>query len=337
LNERLADTKFIAEAWDAGGLYQVGNFPVYRWSEWNGYYRDTIRRFVRGDPGIVGAVATCIAGSANLYQETRRMPTNSINFITCHDGFTLNDLVSYNHKHNEANGEGNRDGSDANWSWNCGVEGEMSDSAIETLRQRQVKNLLAILMLSQGVPMILAGDEIRRTQQGNNNAYCQDNEISWFDWKMTEKNGELLRFFKLMIAFRKQHPNLRREHFFTGQPDEHGVRDIDWHSSHLLRPDWGDPHSCVLAFTIWGLSQDDDLHVMLNMQDRELDFEIPSLQGRRWLKVIDTALPSPMDIGEPEKETVVPGSMCHVNRHSVVVLSCRINGSVATKQINARK
>jgi isoamylase len=320
LNERLADTKFIVEAWDAGGLYQVGNFPIDRWSEWNGRYRDAIRRFVRGDPGMVGAVATCIAGSADLYQEAGRMPVNGINFITCHDGFTLNDLVSYHRKHNEANGEENRDGSNVNWSWNCGVEGETSDPAIEALRQQQIKNFLAVLMLSQGIPMILAGDEIRRTQRGNNNAYCQDNEISWFDWKLVEKNEELFRFFKLMIAFRKHHPHLCREHFFTGEPDEHGVRDIEWHGCRLFSPGWHDPHCRTLAFTIWGLSQDDDLHVMLNMAESGLDFEIPPLKGRRWLKVIDTALPSPLDIAEPGEETAVPGSRYHVSKHSVVVL-----------------
>lgn len=173
--------------------------------------------------------------------------------------------------------------------------------------------------------MVLAGDEIRRTQRGNNNAYCQDNAISWFDWELVEKNRGLLRFLKRMIAFRKHHPNVRREHFFTGQPNEHGVRDIDWHSCHLFSPDWHDPDSHVLAFTIWGLSQDDDLHGMLNMGDRGLDFEVPALEGCKWLKVIDTALPSPMDIAEPGKETAVPGSMCFVNSHSVVVLICRRN------------
>jgi isoamylase len=269
---------------------------------------------------MVGAAATCIAGSADLYQETEREPINSINFITCHDGFTLNDLVTYNHKHNEANGEGNRDGSDANCSWNCGVEGETSDPAIEALREQQIKNFLAILMLSKGVPMILAGDEVRRTQRGNNNAYCQDNAISWIDWRLVEKNGGLLRFFKLMIAFRKQHPNLRREHFFTGQPNEHGVRDIDWHGCRLLSPDWHDPDCHVLAFTIWGLSRDDDLHVMLNMGDRGLDFEIPHLNGKKWFKVIDTACPSPTEISEPGKGTAVTGSSCHVSKHSVIVL-----------------
>jgi isoamylase len=175
-------------------------------------------------------------------------------------------------------------------------------------------------LLSQGVPMILAGDEIRRTQRGNNNAYCQDNEISWFDWRLVEKNGGLFRFCKLMLAFRKHHPHLRREHFFKGEPDEHGARDIDWHSCRLFSPGWHDPDCHELAFTIWGLSQDDDLHVMLNMAEREHHFEIPALEGKRWFKVIDTALPAPLDIAEPGKETAVPDSNCYVSGHSVVVL-----------------
>ena len=204
LSEALADTKIIAEAWDAAGLYQVGNFPGYRWAEWNGRYRDDIRRFVRGDPGLIGAVAARIAGSADLYQSSGHLPIDSINFITCHDGFTLNDLVSYNSKHNEANGEGNRDGNNENFSWNSGIEGETTNREIEELRQRQIENFITILLLSQGVPMLLAGDEIRRTQQGNNNAYCQDNEIGWFDWHLLEKNHHLFRFFQQTIAFRQR-------------------------------------------------------------------------------------------------------------------------------------
>ena len=183
LDDELADTKIIAEAWDAGGLYQVGYFPGYRWAEWNGRYRDDIRRFVKGDKGIIGKVAARIAGSADLYQADGELPINSINFITAHDGFTMNDLVSYNGKHNEANGEGNRDGTNDNLSWNCGVEGDTDDPEIEALRARQVRNFLTILMVSQGVPMMIMGDEARQTQFGNNNAYCQDNEITWFDWE----------------------------------------------------------------------------------------------------------------------------------------------------------
>ncbi len=320
LDEVLADTKLVAEAWDAAGLYQVGSFPGYRWAEWNGRYRDTIRRFVRGEPGMVGEVASCIAGSADLYQATMHMPINSINFITCHDGFTLNDLVSYDHKHNKANGEDNRDGSDYNLSWNCGIEGETSDAEIGDLRERQIKNFVTILMLSRGVPMIVAGDEVKRTQRGNNNAYCQDNEISWFDWNLLKKNYGMFRYFKQMIAFRKNHPNVRREQFFTGKLYEGGVRDIEWHGCQLLNTNWHDPNTRVLAFTIWGLLLDDDIHVMLNMEQTDLDFELPPLQEKRWLKVIDTALPSPMDIGEPGKEMVIPGGVCHVKEHSVVVL-----------------
>ena len=206
LSEPLMDTKIIAEAWDAAGLYQIGYYPGNRWAEWNGRYRDDIRRFVKGEPGLVGAVAARIAGSADIYQAGGHLPINSINFITCHDGFTLNDLVAYNAKHNEANGEGNGDGNNDNLSWNCGWEGKTEDAAVEALRERQIKNFAAILMLSQGVPMLVAGDEVRRTQQGNNNAYCQDNEISWFDWDLIGKNQHLFRFWKQMIGFRKRHP-----------------------------------------------------------------------------------------------------------------------------------
>ncbi len=323
LDEALAETKIIAEAWDAAGLYQVGNFPGYRWAEWNGRYRDEIRRFVRGDAGLVGTVASRIAGSADLYQAAGRMPINSINLITCHDGFTLNDLVSYNEKHNEANGEGNRDGSSVNFSWNCGMEGETDDPAIEALRVRQIKNFAAILLLSQGVPMLLAGDEIRRTQRGNNNAYCQDNEIGWFDWDLLVQHGELFRFFKHLLAFRKAHPNLRRERFFTGEPNAQGQKDIEWHGCQLFSPGWHDPASRVLAFTLWGGSQDDDLHVMLNMEQRDLDFEIPPLQQKMWFRVIDTAQPSPLDIAEPAQAVMVAGKVSPVGHHSVVVLISR--------------
>jgi isoamylase len=325
LDDVLADTKLITEAWDAGGLYQVGSFPGNRWAEWNGRYRDTIRRFVRGDPGMVGGVAACMTGSADLYQARGHTPINSINFITCHDGFTLNDLVSYNEKHNEANGEGNRDGTDANWSWNCGVEGETTDPAIEALRERQIKNGVTILLLSQGVPMLLVGDEVRRTQRGNNNAYCQDNEISWFDWTLLKQHTGIFRFFRQMIAFRKRHPTLRRGRFFTGKLSEFGVRDIDWHGCQLFHPNWHDPTSRVLAFTIWGFQLDEDIHVMLNMEQTAREFELPPLQERRWFKVIDTALPSPLDIAEPGQAMVVPGARCHVENHSVVILISRFS------------
>ncbi len=214
----LTDTKLIAEPWDAAGLYQVGGFPFgRRWSEWNGRYRDDVRRFWRGEEGFVGAVASRLGGSSDLYQQSGRLPRHSVNFITCHDGFTLNDLVSYNEKHNRANGEDSRDGSNENYSWNCGAEGETTNPEILALRQRQARNLMTTLMLSQGVPMILAGDEFLRTQKGNNNAWCQDNDLSWLNWELVEKNADFLRFVRELIALRHRHPVFRRRRFFTGE------------------------------------------------------------------------------------------------------------------------
>ncbi len=230
-NPVLRDTKIIAEAWDAGGAYQVGGFPG-RWAEWNGHYRDDIRRFWRGDSGMVSQLATRLAGSSDLYQKNGRAPFHSVNFVTCHDGFTLHDLVSYATKHNGANGHNNRDGTDDNFSCNYGVEGETDSETINTLRTRQVKNFIATLMLSQGVPMLLGGDEFRRTQGGNNNAYCQDNELSWYDWNFVKKHKEIVRFTKELIAFRKRHPCLRRTHFFSGQDtDQDGLLDISWYTA----------------------------------------------------------------------------------------------------------
>jgi isoamylase len=311
LEDDLADTKVIAEAWDAAGLYQVGGFPGDRWSEWNGLYRDNIRRFVKGDPGMVGAVATRMAGSSDLYQATGRLPTNSINFICCHDGFTLNDLVSYNQKHNEGNGEGNRDGNDNNLSWNCGAEGQTDDPAIETLRARQVRNFAAILMLSRGVPMFLAGDEMRRTQLGNNNAYCQDNEISWFDWTLLEKNAGLHRFWKLLIEFRKAHAVLRGGQFYTPQ-------EIAWHGTKLNEPGWSDPEARALAMTLTGSNGDSDIHVMMNTYWDSLDFELPP--NRTWHKAIDTAAAAPHDIEDPGTELAVAGHTYTLQGRSVAVL-----------------
>ena len=322
LLEALADVKIIAEAWDAGGLYQVGNFPGgTRWSVWNGRYRDAIRRFVRGDGGLVGEVATRIAGSADLFQPSGQTPENSVNFITAHDGFTLNDLVSYNAKHNEANGEGNRDGNNDNDSSNCGVEGDTSDAAIEDFRRRQIKNFAAILLLSQGVPMIVAGDEVRRTQRGNNNAYCQDNEISWFDWGGAVRNEDVFRFFKEMISFRRRHSIVRRPDFFTGETNERGLPDIAWHGCELNSPGWSDPNASALAFTLGGFDGDEDLHAMLNMSGQDLEFEIPSVPSGRWWRAVDTSLPAPEDIAEPGHEIEVkPTDHYCVNAHSVVVL-----------------
>lgn len=339
LSEVLADTKIIAEAWDAAGLYQVGYFPGNRWGEWNGRYRDVIRRFVRGDRGsiygqtIVGRVASVIAGSADIFQASGELPINSINFVTAHDGFTLNDLVSYNGKHNEANGEGNRDGSNDNLSWNCGVEGDTDDVEIEALRTRQVKNFIAILMLSLGVPMFVAGDEVRRTQQGNNNPYCQDNEVSWFDWQRVQGYKDVFRFFQQMIAFRRSHATLCRSNFFNGREiNKRGFPDISWHGCLLHNPGWFDASSRVLAFTVGGfvnedMQDDTDIHVMLNMDECALDFEVPPPMDRTWYRVVDTALPSPHDIAEnlanPGDEAMVVDSVYHVTSHSVVVLISR--------------
>jgi isoamylase len=320
LSETLADTKIIAEAWDAAGLYQIGYFPGYRWAEWNGRFRDDMRKFVRGDRGIVGEVASRMAGSSDLYQKSGHLPINSINFMTCHDGFTLNDLVSYNYKHNEGNGEGNRDGIDDNLSWNCGVEGKTDDAYIEAFRLRQIKNFASMLMLSQGVPMILAGDEVRRTQWGNNNAYCQDNEISWMDWSNLEKHSDCYRFFKEIIAFRKRHPILHRRRFFNGAVNERGLKDIDWHGCKLYSPGWHDPASGVLALTLGGFGEDNDIHIILNMEDNNLDFELPQLVGRVWYKAIDTSERSPNDIVLPGEEHQIDAETIHVNNRSITVL-----------------
>jgi isoamylase len=320
LDDDLADAKVIAEAWDAAGLYQIGHFPGDRWAEWNGRFRDDIRRFVKGDPGVIGAVASRLTGSADLYQAHGELPINSINFVTCHDGFTLNDLVSYNVKHNDANGEDNRDGSDNNLSWNCGFEGDTADPEIEALRDRQVRNFAVLLLLARGVPMFLAGDEVRRSQRGNNNAYCQDNEVSWLDWRLIEKNSGLLRFWKQLIAFRKRHSTLRQARFFSAAANQRGVPDIAWHGIKLNQPGWDDPHARALAFTLGGLNGSPDLHVMMNMFWQPLEFELPAIHGRGWSKAIDTFQPAPRDIAEPGAESPVTGATCVVEPRNIVVL-----------------
>jgi isoamylase len=320
LDEDLADTKLIAEAWDAAGLYQIGHFPGDRWAEWNGRYRDDVRRFVRGDPRLVGAIASRLGGSADIYQERGGSPLNTINFVTCHDGFTVNDLVSFNQKHNEANGEDNRDGNNDNLSWNCGAEGDSDDPNIDLLRNRQVRNFMAILLLSRGIPMFVAGDEIRRTQRGNNNPYCQDNEINWFDWTLVSKNSDLLRFCRSMIRFRKMHAAIRRDQFFNGSVNERGLKDVSWHGTKLNNPGWDDPAARALAMTLAGFGGDPDLHVMFNMFWDSLDFELPVVPGRRWCVAIDTAQASPHDIADPGSEPDVLGNMYRVEARSVVVL-----------------
>ena len=313
----LANTKLIAEAWDAAGLYQVGSFPSWgRWAEWNGIFRDDVRKFVAGDAGMTSALATRLLGSPDLYLSSAREPYHSINFVTCHDGFTLADLVSYNEKHNLANGDNNTDGTDANYSWNCGVEGPTDDSAINQLRLRQQKNFAAILLASHGVPMLLAGDELGRTQQGNNNAYCQDNEISWIDWRLAEKNAGLLRFFGLMIAFRKRSRLLRRATF---QLHGEGGFHISWHGVKRMRPDWDhvsrtvamqltqlNPASTVgAAFPDIDVHDDnprDDLYFIANAYSGDLEFELPQIGRHEWFRVVDTAQPSPLDIAEDGQE-----------------------------------
>jgi len=324
-SDALADATLIAEAWDAGGLYQVGDFPGYRWQEWNGRYRDVIRRFLRGDGGLLGEVASRMAGSSDLYQDDGRFPFNSVNFITCHDGFTLRDLVSYNFKRNQANGEGNRDGSDANWSWNCGSEGETDDPAILALRRRQARNALALLLLSQGVPMLLMGDELFRTQGGNNNAYCQDNPTGWLDWGLEAANADLLRFVRELIALRRRHPSLQRRQFLTGQPGSAArLPDVVWHGVRLGEPAWGDPTARFLGFTLGGLTDaEEDLHILLNMSDGPLTVPLPRVPGRRWHRAVDTSLRSPDDIAAPPQQPVAAGSSYPVGPRSVIVLESR--------------
>jgi glycogen operon protein len=323
----LADTKLIAEPWDASGLYQVGLFPYgRRWSEWNGRYRDEVRRFWRGDPGLAGALATRMCGSADLFEATVRQPFHSLNFITCHDGFTLWDLVSYNQKHNEANGEGNRDGLNENYSWNCGVEGPTDDPAVLALRRRQAKNLLATLLLSQGMPMLLAGDEFLRTQGGNNNAWCQDNAMSWVDWSLTEKNADFLRFTRLMISLRKRHPALRRRTFFRGSgPRGDLVPDVIWHGVDPGQPDFS-PNSRVLAFSLdgtqTGREPDQDFYIACSAWRDPVAFRVPrSPSGRPWRRVVDTARASPLDIvADDEGPRVTAQTPYVVEPRSLLVL-----------------
>lgn len=313
----LREVKLIAEAWDVGGAYQLGAFPGRRWSEWNGRFRDDVRRFWRGDAGMAGALASRLCGSADLYQHSGKEPLNSINFVTCHDGFTLADLVSYGVKHNEANGENNRDGTDANYSWNCGAEGATNDQAIASLRVRQAKNLLATLMLSRGVPMLLGGDELGRSQLGNNNPYCQDNEISWYDWRLLDRNRELFRFVRDLIAFRKAHPILSREEFYT--PEE-----VAWFAPSGQYPDWS-AGDLTLGCVIRDLqAASASLCLLANARGHAVDFQVsPPPMGMSWRRVIDTAATAPADIAAPPKAPTVVGPQVRLHDHSLVVLTAR--------------
>jgi isoamylase len=310
----LAKCKLIAEAWDAGGLYQVGSFPAFgRWAEWNGKYRDGVRRFIKGDPGMVGDMAQRVQGSPDLYASAGRGAAASINFITCHDGFTLADLVSYNDKHNDANGEENRDGANDNNSWNCGWEGPTDDPEVTSLRVRLMKNAMAILLISRGVPMILMGDEMGRSQYGNNNAYCHDNDLNWLDWGLRRTNDELFRFVRLMIAFRNAHPVLRSaQHFRNADYVGSGYPDISWHGVTAWMADWSG-YSRTLAFMLCGRHarggtvKDDYVHVIMNMHWEGCIFEPPSLpHGMTWRVFANTGATAPDDIWEPGTEPVLP-------------------------------
>ena len=326
LSKRLAKTKLIAEAWDAAGLYQVGSFPGYRWAEWNGIYRDVLRRYLRGDKGMVRELATRVCGSSDLYEHQGRLPISSINFVTCHDGFTLHDLFSYNQKHNEANGEDNRDGCNNSHSFNCGVEGDTNELAVLRLRRKLAKNAFAVLLLSQGVPMLLAGDELLHSQKGNNNTYCQDNATSWLDWRMVDKNSDILRFVRLMIALRKRHASIMRRRYLTGKLVEgRGLPDISWHGRQLNQPLWGDPEAQLLVYTLMGCDEAEaDLHIMMNMSGKAENVEIPVIEGRAWHIAVDTSLASPQDIVAPEQQQPVGRAFYIVAPQSVAVLENRV-------------
>ncbi|MGE3152245.1 MAG: glycogen debranching protein GlgX [Nitrospiraceae bacterium] len=317
----LAGTKLIAEAWDAAGLYQVGSFIGDSWKEWNGRFRDDARAFFRGEEGSASRFADRFIGSPEIYGNEGREPEQSINFVTCHDGFTLNDLVSYNRKHNEANGEDNRDGADDNKSWNCGVEGPTDDPAVERLRNRQVKNFLTVTLLSLGVPMMLMGDEVRRTQQGNNNAYGLDDQTNWFDWALVDKHADVHRFATLLNARRllrdveheRQRLNLTQL-----------IREADkvWHGVTLNQPDWS-PSSHTIAVTVKVQRDGLLVHVILNAYWEPLEFELPPLNpgtGQTWRRWIDTALDSPDDIVPWQEAPSLPGSPYRTEARSVVVL-----------------
>jgi glycogen operon protein len=316
----LAGAKMIAEAWDAAGLYQVGSFVGDSWREWNGRFRDDIRDFLRGADGFVGRVADRLLGSPSIFGHEEREAEQSINFVACHDGFTLNDLVSYNCKHNEENGECNRDGSDDNRSWNCGAEGPSGDPTIEKLRNQQVKNFFTLTMLSMGVPMFLMGDEVRRTQDGNNNAYCQDNETSWFDWSLLSKHGDVLRFARLLIA-RRLLRNTEHECRRVSLNEFLRSAKHAWHGVRLYQPDWGD-HSHALAYEAELPAQGLSLHLILNSYWEPLEFELPAVAngGTAWRRWIDTALEPPEEIVEWTEAPPVPGHTYRAGARSVVVL-----------------
>lgn len=316
----LANVKLIAEAWDAAGLYQVGQFPGEGWKEWNGRFRDDVRSFVKGDEGMARAVAQRFLGSPDIYQYRQREPEVSVNFVTCHDGFTLNDVVSYNDKHNEANREGNRDGANDNRSWNCGVEGPTDDPQVQRLRNRQVKNLLALTLLSAGTPMLLMGDEVRRTQGGNNNAYCQDNEISWLDWSLLDQHADIKRFTQMLIRLRVKRNLPANRLGMTLNELLHHVP-VQWHGTKLDHPGWGH-EARILSATLRLLEGRVMIHVMVNAYWKALDFELPpsNAGGEPWRRCLDTFLDSPEDIHDWADAPAVKGPAYWVQPRSVVLL-----------------
>jgi glycogen operon protein len=317
----LAGTKMIAEAWDAAGLYQVGSFIGDSWREWNGKFRDDLRSFFRGEPGSLRRVADRIVGSPEIYGHKEREAEQSVNFVSCHDGFTVNDLVSYDRKHNEENKEDNRDGANDNRSWNCGVEGPTDDPELERLRNRQVKNFLTVTLLSLGLPMILMGDELRRTQHGNNNAYCQDNEISWLNWALVDKHPDVHRFVRLLIERRLlRDTGPERERTSLNQLIQQANK--AWHGVKLNQPDWSD-HSHSLAFFA-ELRKDKLLfYLILNAYWESLDFELPPGEGgsrESWHRWVDTCLDPPQDIVEWQTAPPVSAETYRAGPRSVVVL-----------------
>lgn len=317
----LAGTKLIAEAWDAAGLYQVGSFVGDYWKEWNGHFRDDVRAFFKSDPGMVEVVANRFFASPDIYGHKIREPEQSINFITCHDGFTLNDLVSYNQKHNRENGEEDRDGHNHNLSWNCGAEGPSDDPDVERRRRRQIKNFFTLTLLSLGVPMLSMGDEVRRTQLGNNNAYCQDNEISWFDWSKVEQHPDILRFARKLIHFRLSLPVAAKDHGLSLWKLLHRSQ-IAFHGVRLQEPDTS-YDSRSLAISVHG--EQAVFHLILNAYWDALDFELPSLTETGhsgWRPIIDTSLESPDDFNDFEGAPLVEAEMYHAGPRSVVLLSC---------------
>jgi isoamylase len=318
--------KLIAEPWDLGTC-QVGNFPV-DWSEWNGRFRDTVRKFGKGDSQQVCELASRLTGSADLYGDDGRSAYNSVNFVTCHDGFTLYDLVSYNGKHNEPNLENNRDGTDDNNSWNCGVEGDTDDPEVQRLRRQMVKNYFCALLFASGTPMVLGGDEFLRTQHGNNNAYCQDNDISWFDWTRADANSEIREFFRNALAFTRRCTILQRRKFFIGADlDADDIPDITWCGADLNRPDWLDPDLRTLAYRLDGGEEpsqlgDYQLFLVFNADYRTRWMRLPELGGgAKWRRVIDTSLPAGEDFCRPGLEIVLDPQDCYIaNPRSTVVL-----------------